>query len=234
MLVYDAASGELLHSLKGHKDTLYCVAYARDGKRFASGGADKTIIIWTSKAEGILKFSHNDTIQCLSYNPATQQLASATAGDFGLWSPEQKSVAKHKVQSRILCMSWSGDGTTLALGHYSGLISLRDKQGAEKLTIRRDAPVWSLQWNPSRDEAGDALAVACWDQTLSFYDASGAQIVGPKEKSGDKKLGFDPCCVRHFSNGEYICVGGSDKKASLFTKDGVRLTAIAERDDWIW
>jgi intraflagellar transport protein 122 len=131
-------------------------------------------------------------------------------------------------------MSWSGDGTTLALGHYSGLISLRDKQGAEKLTIRRDAPVWSLQWNPSRDEAGDALAVACWDQTLSFYDASGAQIVGPKEKSGDKKLGFDPCCVRHFSNGEYICVGGSDKKASLFTKDGVRLTAIAERDDWIW
>ena len=234
VLVYDAVSGELLHSLKGHKDTLYCVAYARDGKRFASGGADKTIIIWTSKAEGILKFSHNDTIQCLSYNPATQQLASATAGDFGLWSPEQKSVAKHKVQSRILCMSWSGDGTTLALGHYSGLISLRDKQGAEKLTIRRDAPVWSLQWNPSRDEAGDALAVACWDQTLSFYDASGAQIVGPKEKSGDKKLGFDPCCVRHFSNGEYICVGGSDKKASLFTKDGVRLTAIAERDDWIW
>ena len=234
VLVYDAASGELLHSLKGHKDTLYCVAYARDGKRFASGGADKTIIIWTSKAEGILKFSHNDTIQCLSYNPATQQLASATAGDFGLWSPEQKSVAKHKVQSRILCMSWSGDGTTLALGHYSGLISLRDKQGAEKLTIRRDAPVWSLQWNPSRDEAGDALAGACWDQTLSFYDASGSQIVGPKEKSGDKKLGFDPCCVRHFSNGEYICVGGSDKKASLFTKDGVRLTAIAERDDWIW
>ena len=232
--VRGVASGELLHSLKGHKETLYCVAYARDGKRFASGGADKTIIIWTSKAEGILKFSHNDTIQCLSYNPATQQLASATAGDFGLWSPEQKSVAKHKVQSRILCMSWSGDGTTLALGHYSGLISLRDKQGAEKLTIRRDAPVWSLQWNPSRDEAGDALAVACWDQTLSFYDSSGSQIVGPKEKSGDKKLGFDPCCVRHFSNGEYICVGGSDKKASLFTKDGVRLTAIAERDDWIW
>ena len=72
------------------------------------------------------------------------------------------------------------------------------------------------------------------NSALIFYDASGAQIVGPKEKSGDKKLGFDPCCVRHFSNGEYICVGGSDKKASLFTKDGVRLTAIAERDDWIW
>lgn len=108
VLVYDAVNGDLLHSLKGHKDTLYCVAYSRDGKRFASGGADKTIIIWTSKAEGILKYSHNDSIQCLSYNSVTQQLASATASDFGLWSPEQKSVAKHKLASRVLCMSWCG------------------------------------------------------------------------------------------------------------------------------
>ena len=52
VLVYDCADGDLLHSLKGHKKTLYCVAYSKDGKRFASGGEDKTIIIWTSKAEG--------------------------------------------------------------------------------------------------------------------------------------------------------------------------------------
>lgn len=49
------------------------------------------------QAEGILKYTHNDAIQCLSYNPVTQQLASATGSDVGLWSPEQKSVAKHKV-----------------------------------------------------------------------------------------------------------------------------------------
>ena len=130
VLVYDAVDGDLLHSLKGHKKTLYCVAYAKDGKRFASGGEDKTIIIWTSKAEGILKYSHNDAIQCLCYNGVTQQLASGTAGDFGLWSPEQKSVAKHKVQSRILSMSWTNDGTTLTLGHYDGKVCdrLRDAE----------------------------------------------------------------------------------------------------------
>jgi hypothetical protein len=49
------------------------------------------------QAEGILKYTHNDSIQCLAYNPITQQLASGTASDLGLWSPEQKSVAKHKV-----------------------------------------------------------------------------------------------------------------------------------------
>ena len=45
------------------QDTVYCVNYARDGKRFASGGADKCVIIWTSKLEGILKYSHNDAVQ---------------------------------------------------------------------------------------------------------------------------------------------------------------------------
>jgi intraflagellar transport protein 122 len=53
VLVFDAIDGDLLHSLKGHKDTVHTVGYSKDGQRFASGGADKTIIIWTSKAEGI-------------------------------------------------------------------------------------------------------------------------------------------------------------------------------------
>ena len=56
--MYEAADGELLTSLKGHKDTVYCVAFARDGKRFASGGADKTVIIWTDALEGILKYTY--------------------------------------------------------------------------------------------------------------------------------------------------------------------------------
>jgi len=43
----------------GHKDEVYCVAYSQDGKRFASGGADKTIIIWTHKVE--FESSKHDT-----------------------------------------------------------------------------------------------------------------------------------------------------------------------------
>ncbi|KAF0686954.1 hypothetical protein As57867_021233, partial [Aphanomyces stellatus] len=51
VMIYDAVNGTLLHSLKGHKDTVYTVDFAHDGKRFASGGADNVVIIWTDKAE---------------------------------------------------------------------------------------------------------------------------------------------------------------------------------------
>lgn len=45
----------------------------------------------------------------------------------GLWSPEQKSVSKHKTSSRITCCSWTNDGQYLALGLYNGLVSIRNK-----------------------------------------------------------------------------------------------------------
>lgn len=32
--VYDTADGTLIQPLKGHKDTVYCVAYAKDGACF--------------------------------------------------------------------------------------------------------------------------------------------------------------------------------------------------------
>eukprot|EP00879_Flechtneria_rotunda_P020074 GHRR01021110.1.p1 GENE.GHRR01021110.1~~GHRR01021110.1.p1 ORF type:complete len:1138 (+),score=467.94 GHRR01021110.1:213-3626(+) len=225
VLIYDASDGELLHVLKGHKDSVYAVAYAFNGKRFASGGADKTVIIWTSKAEGILKYAHNDSIQCLAYNPVTQQLASGTATDFGLWSPEQKSVAKHKVNSKVICMSWTSDGMLLALGLFDGSVSVRDKAGNEKHKFTASSsPVWSILWSP-QDQA--LLCVGCLNGQLKFFDNTGQ----PKFK--ERQLDGDPLSLASF-NGEYILLGGTDKCVHCLTREGIYLTKVTQRDSWIW
>ncbi|GFH10763.1 WD_REPEATS_REGION domain-containing protein, partial [Haematococcus lacustris] len=223
VLVYDAVDATVPHHAQ---DSVYCVAYAHNGKRFASGGADNTVIIWTSKAEGILKYTHNDSIQCMAYNPVTQQLASGTASDVGLWSPEQKSVAKHKVSARICSMSWTADGALLALGCFDGSISIRDKAGLEKLKVETgDAPVWCLSWTLTDQQV---LAVGCMDGTLKFITATGQ----PKGK--DRDLGFDPLSLTYFSNGEYLAISGTDKTVQLYTRDGTFLCQIATRDCWVW
>lgn len=204
VLIYEATRGELLQSLRHHRDNVYAVSYARDGKRFASGGGDKTVIIWSPKGEGILKYMHADGIQCLAFNPITQQLASGTEAELGLWSPEQSSVNKFKVGSRILCLSWTSDGQTLALGHFNGTVSIRDNRGAEKCRFERPAPIWTLEFNPAPVLGADldVLAVGCWDQTLSFYSSQGQQI------GKDRVLGYDPCSISfHRMSGEYHRVG---------------------------
>jgi intraflagellar transport protein 122 len=88
--------------------------------------------------------------------------------------------------------------------------------------------VWTLSWNPSREDPYNILAVGDWGQKLSFYQLSGRQV------GKDKVLGFDPCCLSFFPGGEYMLIGGSDKKVSLYSKEGVRLSGIGEMDSWVW
>lgn len=56
LFVY-SMDGNLIQTLKGHRDNILCLSFSKDGRRFASGSADKQVIIWTSKLEGMLKFS---------------------------------------------------------------------------------------------------------------------------------------------------------------------------------
>jgi hypothetical protein len=94
--------------------------------------------------------------------------------------------------------------------------------------VNRKAPIWCLAWNPSREEPVDILAVGDWSQKLAFYQLTGRPV------TKDKDLDFDPCTIGYFSNGEYLVIAGSDRKVSLWTKEGVRLTTVGEREDWVW
>ncbi|XP_042142808.1 intraflagellar transport protein 122 homolog [Ixodes scapularis] len=233
VLVYDTSDGALIQPLKGHKDAVYCVSYAKDGKRFASGGADKQVIIWTAKLEGILKYSHHDSIQCLSYNPVTHILVSCSCSDFGLWSSEQKSVSKHRTSGRVTSSSWNPDGQYLALGLACGSVTIRGRSGEEIVRIDRPggvmASVWGVCWSPTRDEGGsDVLAVADWGQSLSFYNVAG------KPAGRERALGFDPTFASFFPGGDYLAVGGSCREARVYTREGVCVGPVARHNSWVW
>ncbi len=105
-----------------------------------------------------------------------------------------------------------------------------------QICIKRTEPIWSIAWNPNplpskNDSANaqEALSVACWDQTLSFYGINGQQI------GKDKKLGFDPLCVSFFSSGDFMLVSGTNRKTFLFNREGIKLSVVSEGlSDWIW
>lgn len=231
VLVYDANTGNLIQLLKGHKDKVHAVCYAKNGEKFASGSADRTVIIWSNKLEGLLKYSHGDSVQCLSFNPLSHQLASCALSDFAFWGVEQKAVQKHKVNVRINTCSWTNDGQYLALGLQNGVISIRNKLGEEKGKIERPSgpAVWALCWNPNRDDPNDTLCVADWGKTLSFY-TMGGKLVGK-----ERMLGYEALRLRYFPQGSYLLVAGLNKACTMYTKDGIMLGMIGEEQKaWVW
>lgn len=96
ILIYDSNTGQVIKALKAHKESVICLC-PLIGNGFASGSADKNVIIWSNTHQGTLKYSHGDTIQSISQNPTSGAVLSCTASDFGIWSPDVKSVPKTKV-----------------------------------------------------------------------------------------------------------------------------------------
>jgi len=63
------------------------------------------------------------------------------------------------------------------------------------------------------------LIAGSWDQKLSIYSISGGKTANPV--GNPKDLGFDPCSIEFFPTGEYMVISGSDKKVTLWNKEGV-------------
>ncbi|RNF17244.1 intraflagellar transport 122-like protein [Trypanosoma conorhini] len=228
VLIYDASMGSVLRSLKGHTDTVYCVACSHDGKSLASGGADKTVILWNNKWEGVLKYQHKESVQALAYNPSTGQLVSVASSDYGVWSPDQAKVGKNTLPSKGLCAAWSRDGESLAIGLFDGTVLLISPSASERVVIKRTAPVWTLAFSPITENGLDVLVVGSWDRRLSFYNTQGNSI------SKEKELPCDPCCISFYGKGSFLLVSGSDHKVTLYTKDGNMLVNVVNANDWIW
>ncbi|NWR34134.1 IF122 protein, partial [Tachuris rubrigastra] len=216
--VYDTSDGTLIQPLKGHKDTVYCVAYAKDGK-YHFGALlvwcvkyISPIWYWPLKTE---KRAHNDSIQCVSYNPLTHQLASCSSGDFGLWSPEQKSVSKHKTSCRITCCSWTNDGQYLALGMFNGIVSIRNKNGDEKVKIERpggsSSPIWSICWNPSSETSKERMYVPLLPRTALYRKDQGQSIM-QGTTSDIQKVGSSRLIVTCIG---LVCSSGLDERNDI-------------------
>ena len=181
VLLYNAETGDLISSVRGHKGIVTSVDFSYDSSMFASSGEDNVVVIWkvtVQGAQGVLKYNHNSKVQCIAYNPTVIQLCSCSNNDFGLWSPDQKQVTKEKVSSKILSVVWAPSGNFVALGLESGQISLWNQQAEEILCIERKSPIWCLAFLPNLDSKatsssnsneGDLLVVGCWDKTLSSY-----------------------------------------------------------------
>uniref|UniRef100_A0A8R1DPN4 Intraflagellar transport protein 122 homolog n=1 Tax=Caenorhabditis japonica TaxID=281687 RepID=A0A8R1DPN4_CAEJA len=242
-LVYlcDGLSGAHMQSLKGHKDLVYTVAWSHTGELFASGGADKLVILWNEKHEGTLRYSHTDVIQCMMFSPVNQVLLTCAMNEFGLWSTADKNVIKQRSQARCCCCSWSTDGNIFAIGHGDGTITLRRGTSVTEdpiVTISRPAgePIWGISFSHLRafdprnndpKSVEEVMAVIDWNRTLSLYSIDGTHLE-------DRQLEYEPSCISFCLNGEYLLVGGSDHKLRMYTRKGVLLGDLVNMDQWIW
>ncbi|MCB0107835.1 MAG: hypothetical protein KDE53_18065 [Caldilineaceae bacterium] len=185
----NAASGQLLHILRGHHGPVISVCFSPDGQFLASGSnADQMIGLW-DVATGQLRqtlLGHQGGVEVVRFSPDGQFLASGSFDQtIRLWDISSKSIVPNVEGFNPSAAS----GQTVQV--YSG----------------HKARVYSLAFSPN----GQFLASSSFDQTIRLWDLS-----RPKEMVSSQLLqtfqGYrhGVWCVTFSPDGQTVASGSTD------------------------
>ena len=128
--LWDVTTGENLHALTGHGNSVESVAFSPDGQTIASGSGDDTIRLWDVATGAHLRTltGHEGSVYSISFSPDGQTIASGSDdGTIRLWDVNTgtgwpKILIGHTGPVRSI--SFSPDGQTIASGSDDGTIRL--------------------------------------------------------------------------------------------------------------
>ncbi|KAG2742650.1 WD40 repeat-like protein [Suillus brevipes Sb2] len=119
--IWDAKTGKLVATLKGHTGTVECLAWTKDGKSLISGSSDSSIRTWNTtnwKQTAVLD-EHNRAVRAIAISPNGSILASASDDDATrLWNLDNGQPISSPIQRAeyVNCVSFSAGGKQLATG----------------------------------------------------------------------------------------------------------------------
>ena len=144
----------LIPPLRGHRGTVYGVAFSPDGTTLASGSGDSTIRLWDAVTgeHKITLEGHRGTVYGVAFSPDGTTLASGSGDStIRLWDAV---TGEHKITleghgDSVSSVAFSPDGSTLASGSGDSTIRLWDAvTGEYKMTLEGTEHVSSVGFSP--------------------------------------------------------------------------------------
>ena len=233
--LYDVATRREIALLTAHTSVVDRLAFSPDGRTFASGSRDGTILLWGYRsADGSASVQTKLTVDReelsglnLAFSPDGKTLASGTGYAIQFWdivTGEQKSA----IPSFSKFLSFSPDGATMIVcADREGTINLWNPiTGKHKKMIPGDIDhVVSVALSPN----GKTIAMGSYDGPIHLYDldTSENKITLSGHKWQVRSLAFSP-------DGGTLVSGGWDQTIRLWdVETGEHKQTLTGHKEWV-
>jgi WD40 repeat protein/tRNA A-37 threonylcarbamoyl transferase component Bud32 len=170
--VWDRTTGQQIEVLKGHTETVLCVAFNPDGESLASGDGKGNLNLWQPAFDkGALVCTHNTDVHGVTFSPDGKRLV--TAAGITCWNPatgEQELRFKGDMHDGVFAIAYSPDGQHVASGHHDGMVKTWDAATGKECQAFKGhtGTVYAVAFSPD----GKRLASASHDETVRVWDTA--------------------------------------------------------------
>ncbi|XP_014257168.1 THO complex subunit 3 [Cimex lectularius] len=216
---------------QGHSAKVHSVGWSCDGSRLASGSFDKAVVVFTLDREKLTKEhtfrGHGGSVDQLCWHSQNADLLATASGDKSVrvWDVRtQKCVSTINTKGENINITWSNNGSTIAVGNKEDLISFIDTR-MFKIRVERQFSfeVNEISWNLN---------------TTLFFLTSGQGSIHvlsfPELKSLHVTKAHAGTCIsiEMDPKGRYFATGSADALVSLWDVKDIACVRVFTRLDW--
>ena len=215
----DATNGKQLKEIRGHRSKIAAVAFAPNGKTFASASLDRDVKLWDATTNKEVKtfVGHTDFVFSIVFSLDGKRLLSGSYDRTArVWDIESgKEVIQLKGQRGPIQQAiYSRDGSMIATAGADasaggeGVVRIYDAATGDYILSLRGhrTKVESVAFAPN----GKLIATSSSDKTVRFWSmTSGAELLKLTQDAVVRVIAFAP-------DGKYLAGGCDDKTVKLW------------------
>uniref|UniRef100_A0A672Z1J3 Dynein assembly factor with WDR repeat domains 1 n=1 Tax=Sphaeramia orbicularis TaxID=375764 RepID=A0A672Z1J3_9TELE len=193
--VWDTASGTELHTLEGHRNVVYAIAFNNPyGDKIATGSFDKTCKLWcveTGKCFHTFQ-GHMAEIVCLAFNPQSTLVATGSMDATAkLWNVEtgEEVATLDGHTAEVLSLCFDTLGNQLVTGSFDHTVAIWDVASGRRIhtLVGHSGEISNVQFNWDCS----LIVTGSMDKTCKLWEASSGKCVATL--GGHKEEVLDVC-----------------------------------------